>query len=193
VLEVRYHGRNIHDVLAMTIDDASRFFADHPRVGARLAALRSVGLGYLQLGQPTSTLSGGEAQRLKLASFLDPANVGRRLLVFDEPTTGLHLSDIARLVAVLHELVDRGNTVLVVEHNLDFVAAADWIVDLGPEGGARGGEVVATGTPLDLARRADTATAAALRPLFEPARPGGAARQRRPTRAPSSRARSVGA
>jgi excinuclease ABC subunit A len=187
VLEVRYHGRNINDVLAMTVDDATRFFADRPRVGARLASLRSVGLGYLQLGQPTSTLSGGEAQRLKLACFLDPAQSGRRLLVFDEPTTGLHLSDVARLVAVLHDLVDRGNTVLVVEHNLDFIAAADWIIDLGPEGGSRGGEVVATGTPLDLARRAATATAAALRPLLERA-PRGKPRPR-----PTRQRQSVGA
>ena len=166
VLEIRYRGRSINDVLAMTVDDARLFFADQPRVGQRLASLVAVGLGYLRLGQPTSTLSGGEAQRLKLASFVDPAETGCRLLIFDEPTTGLHLSDVARLVEVLHEIVARGNTVLVVEHNLDFIACADWVVDLGPDGGSRGGEVVATATPQDLAKNAATATGAALAPLF---------------------------
>jgi excinuclease ABC subunit A len=168
VLEVRYRGRNINDVLAMTVDDARTFFADQPRVGKRLASLVDVGLGYLRLGQPTSTLSGGEAQRLKLASFVDPAETGRRLLIFDEPTTGLHLSDVARLVEVLHEIVARGNTVVVVEHNLDFIACADWIIDLGPEGGARGGDVVATGTPLEISKRTGTATGGALAALLRP-------------------------
>jgi len=169
VLAIRHRGRSIGDVLAMTIDDAHDFFADEPRIRARLAALRAVGLGYLTLGQPTSTLSGGEAQRLKLASFVDQgedAGAARRLLLFDEPTTGLHLSDVARLIEVLHGLVARGATVLVVEHNVDFVAAADLVVDLGPEGGDRGGEVVAVGSPLELARRGGTPTADALRALL---------------------------
>ncbi|MBM4268443.1 MAG: excinuclease ABC subunit A, partial [Deltaproteobacteria bacterium] len=147
VLDVRYRGRNVGEILAMTIDEATEFFSDRPRVRERFAALSSVGLGYLTLGQPTATLSGGEAQRLKLASFIDATRSERRLLLFDEPTTGLHLSDTARLVRVLHELVERGNTVLVVEHNLDFIAQADWVVDLGPEGGDHGGRIVAEGTP----------------------------------------------
>ncbi|HZR82779.1 MAG TPA: excinuclease ABC subunit UvrA [Candidatus Binatia bacterium] len=167
VLAVRYRGRNVNEILSLTIDEAVDFFGDAPRIRARLAALRAVGLGYLTLGQPTSTLSGGEAQRLKLASFVDAADSGeRRLLVFDEPTTGLHLSDVARLIDVLRGLVERGQTVLVVEHNLDFIAAADHVVDLGPEGGERGGEVVAEGSPLELARRGGTPTADALRGLL---------------------------
>jgi excinuclease ABC subunit A len=168
VLDVRYRGRNVGEVLAMTIDDAHEFFGAEERIRSRLAALRAVGLGYLTLGQPTSTLSGGEAQRLKLASFVDGGGTGdgRRLLVFDEPTTGLHLADVARLIDVMRAMVRRGATIIVVEHNLDFVAAADLVVDLGPEGGDRGGEVVALGTPLELARRGGTATADALRALL---------------------------
>jgi excinuclease ABC subunit A len=167
VRAIRWRGRSINDVLAMTIDEAHELFAEQRKVRERLAALRAVGLGYLALGQATSTLSGGEAQRLKLASFVDAgAGARKRLLIFDEPTTGLHLSDVARLLGVLHDLVEQGNTVLVVEHNLDFIAAADWIVDLGPEGGDRGGEVVATGPPLEVARSFSTPTAVALRELF---------------------------
>jgi excinuclease ABC subunit A len=170
VLAIRHRGRTIGEVLAMTIDDAHDFFVDAPRIRARLAALRAVGLGYLTLGQPTSTLSGGEAQRLKLASFVDEGegeSAARRLLIFDEPTTGLHLSDVARLVDVLHGIVARGATVVVVEHNVDFIAAAHHVVDLGPDGGDRGGEVVAEGTPLTLARRGGTPTAEALRALLQ--------------------------
>jgi excinuclease ABC subunit A len=167
VLAVRYRGRSVGEILAMTIDEANDFFADAARIRDRLAALRAVGLGYLTLGQPTATLSGGEAQRLKLASFVDATeDVVRRLLLFDEPTTGLHLSDVARLIDVLRVLVRRGHTVLVVEHNPDFIAAADHVIDLGPEGGDRGGEVVAEGAPLDLARRGGTPTADALRALL---------------------------
>ena len=173
VLAIRHRGRTIGEVLAMTIDDAHDFFVDQPRIRARLAALRAVGLGYLTLGQPTSTLSGGEAQRLKLASFVDEgegAGAARRLLIFDEPTTGLHLSDVARLVEVLHRIVARGATVVVVEHNVDFIAAADHVVDLGPDGGDRGGEIVAEGAPLALAQRGGTPTADALGALLEPVR-----------------------
>jgi excinuclease ABC subunit A len=167
VLAIRHRGRTIGDVLAMTIDEAHDFFVDEPRIRARLAALRAVGLGYLTLGQPTSTLSGGEAQRLKLASFVDDGgDASNRLLIFDEPTTGLHLSDVARLIDVLHGLVARGATVVVVEHNVDFIAAADLVIDLGPDGGERGGEIVAVGTPLELARRGGTPTADALRDLL---------------------------
>ena len=167
VLAIQHRGRTINDVLAMTIDDAHDFFVEQPRIRARLAALRAVGLGYLTLGQPTSTLSGGEAQRLKLASFIDEGESGtRRLLIFDEPTTGLHLSDVARLIDVLRGIVARGATVLVVEHNVDFIAAADLVVDLGPDGGERGGQIVAVGTPLELARRGGTPTADALGALL---------------------------
>ncbi|MFP6663412.1 MAG: excinuclease ABC subunit UvrA [Deltaproteobacteria bacterium] len=167
VLEMHYRGVAIDEVLRMTIDAACEFFADAPRLLARLAALRAVGLGYLTMGQPTATLSGGEAQRMKLASFLDTGGDGkRRLFLFDEPTTGLHLSDVARLVGVLHELVDQGNTVLVVEHNTDFIAEADWLIDLGPEGGAKGGRIVAEGPPAKIAAAGETATGKALAPLF---------------------------
>lgn len=170
VLEVRYRGRNVNEILGMTVDEAREFFSERSRIRDRFHALSLVGLGYLTLGQATSTLSGGEAQRLKLASFIDAGDTARRLLIFDEPTTGLHLSDVARLVRVLHDLVERGNTVLVVEHNLDFVAAADWVIDLGPEGGDRGGRVVAEGTPEDLAAKGGTPTADALAALLHPAR-----------------------
>lgn len=170
VLEVRYRGVAIDEVLGMTIDAAFEFFQDKPRVGARLEALRSVGLGYLTLGQPTATLSGGEAQRMKLASFLNAGGDGRRrLFLFDEPTTGLHLRDVSRLVQVLHELVERGDTVVVVEHNTDFIAEADWIIDLGPEGGEGGGKVVAEGTPAQVATKGDGETARVLQDLVEPA------------------------
>ncbi len=167
VLAIRFRGRSIDEILAMTIDEAQTFFSDRPRVCARLRAIREVGLGYLTLGQSTATLSGGEAQRLKLATFVDAGEAAeRRLLLFDEPTTGLHLSDIAQLVAVLHGLVDRGHTVVVVEHNLDFIAEADWMIELGPDGGVRGGHLVAEGPPREIAGRGETATGEALRPFF---------------------------
>ncbi|MDG2306865.1 MAG: excinuclease ABC subunit UvrA [Candidatus Binatia bacterium] len=166
VLEVRYRGRNVNEILGLTIDEAREFFSERPRIRDRFAALSLVGLGYITLGQATSTLSGGEAQRLKLASFIDAGNTAQRLLIFDEPTTGLHLSDVARLVRVLHDLVDRGNTILVVEHNLDFIAAADWVIDLGPGGGDRGGQLVGEGTPRDLACGGGTPTADALAEIF---------------------------
>ena len=166
VLAVRWRGRGIDEILSMTVDEAQAFFADVPRVCQRLRAIGEVGLGYLTLGQATATLSGGEAQRLKLATFIDPDAGSCRLLIFDEPTTGLHLTDVARLATVLHGLVERGHSVLVVEHNPDFIAAADWVIDLGPGGGERGGRIVAEGSPLDLARSATTPTGEALRPLF---------------------------
>ena len=167
VLNIRYRGRNVNEILSMTIDEAREFFSERSRIRERFTALSLVGLGYLTLGQATSTLSGGEAQRLKLASFIDTRNSARRLLIFDEPTTGLHLSDVERLVRVLHDLVDRGNTILVVEHNVDFVAASDWVIDLGPEGGVGGGRIVAEGTPAELARAGGTPTAEALGVLLE--------------------------
>jgi excinuclease ABC subunit A len=149
VLAVRVQGRNIAEVLELTVDAALGFFAGERRLLRRLRILADAGLGYLRLGQPTSTLSGGEAQRLKLASFLDrPENDGRRLFLFDEPTTGLHLSDIDVLYHTLRRLVERGDGVLVVEHNPDLIARCDWIVDLGPGGGKHGGQVLYCG-PLD--------------------------------------------
>ena len=166
VLAVRYRGRNVNEILRMTIDEAREFFSERPRIRNRFDALSRVGLGYITLGQATATLSGGEAQRLKLASFLDDTGPSNRLLIFDEPTTGLHLSDVDRLVRVLHDCVDQGHTVLAVEHNVDFIAASDWVVDLGPEGGDRGGRVIAEGTPEDLSARTETPTGAALAALF---------------------------
>ncbi len=146
-LAVQYRGYDIAQVLEMTVEEALALFADVPAAAARLRVLADVGLGYLQLGQPATTLSGGEAQRVKLAKELGRALTGRTLYLLDEPTTGLHLADTAVLIAVLQRLVDAGNTVVVVEHNLDVIKSADWVIDLGPEGGAAGGELIAEGTP----------------------------------------------
>jgi excinuclease ABC subunit A len=157
-LEIHYKGRSIADVLEMTIAEALEFFAPVPNVKAKLQTLNDVGLGYVHLGQPATTLSGGEAQRVKLATELSRRATGRTLYVLDEPTTGLHMADVEKLLHVLHRLVDTGNTVVVIEHNLDVVKTADWIVDLGPEGGERGGYVIAEGTPEDVARAPGSAT-----------------------------------
>jgi len=162
-LAVRYGGRTIADVLAMTIEEATAFFAPHPPVARALAVLRDIGLGYLTLGQPSNTLSGGEAQRIKLAYELAKESRGQTLYVLDEPTTGLHFADTEALVAVLHRLVDRGNTIVTIEHNLDIIREADWIVDLGPEGGAGGGEVVACGPPDAIAAAQGSHTGRCLR------------------------------
>lgn len=150
-LEIRYRGRNIADVLGMSVAEALEFFENYPKIAAQLAALQEVGLGYIKLGQPSTTLSGGEAQRVKLAAELGRVATGRTLYVFDEPTTGLHFADIQQLLDVLARLVDKGNSVVVIEHNLEVVSHADWIIDLGPEGGDAGGQVVATGTPEQIA------------------------------------------
>lgn len=165
-LRVTYKGRSIADVLEMTVDEACEFFDAVPAISRRLQTLRDVGLGYIRLGQPATTLSGGEAQRVKLASELGKKATGRTLYILDEPTTGLHFADVERLLDVLHRLVDAGNTVIVIEHNLDVIRCADYLIDLGPEGGDEGGEVVAVGTPEEVARVEASHTGRFLRELL---------------------------
>jgi excinuclease ABC subunit A len=150
-LEIRFKGKNIEEVLAMTVEDALPFFSAVPTVQPKLKTLLDVGLSYVRLGQSATTLSGGEAQRVKLAKELSKRATGRTLYILDEPTTGLHFADIAQLLAVLHRLRDEGNTIIVIEHNLDVIKTADWIIDLGPEGGDGGGQIIAVGTPEQIA------------------------------------------
>jgi excinuclease ABC subunit A len=150
-LEVKYKGKSINDVLNMTINMAVEFFEHIPSIYQKLRAIQEVGLGYLTLGQPCTTLSGGESQRIKLATELSKRDTGRTLYILDEPTTGLHFEDIRQLLEVINRLVDCGNTAIVIEHNLDVIKVADWIIDMGPEGGRDGGMVVAEGTPKDVA------------------------------------------
>ena len=165
-LEIRYKGKSISDVLEMTVEEALGFFTNIPACETKLRTLNDVGLGYIHLGQPATTLSGGEAQRIKLATELSRRATGRTLYILDEPTTGLHFADVERLLDVLHRLVDAGNTVVVIEHNLDVVKTADWIIDLGPEGGKAGGEVIAEGTPEAVARSRRSFTGRYLRELL---------------------------
>ncbi|MEZ5486167.1 MAG: excinuclease ABC subunit UvrA [Steroidobacteraceae bacterium] len=165
-LEIRYRGKNIHEVLEMTVEDGLRFFQALPTAQPKLQTLLDVGLGYLKLGQNATTLSGGEAQRVKLAKELAKRSTGRTLYILDEPTTGLHFHDVAQLLAVLHRLRDEGNTIVVIEHNLDVIKTADWIVDLGPEGGEGGGRVVASGTPEQVAAKRGSHTGQYLAPLL---------------------------
>ncbi len=165
-LEIRWRGKNIHEVLQMNVEEALRLFQNVPGVGSRLQTLMDVGLSYLQLGQSATTLSGGEAQRVKLARELAKRATGRTLYILDEPTTGLHFHDVAQLLDVLHRLRDEGNTVVVIEHNLDVIKTADWLIDLGPEGGAGGGTILAAGTPEDVARNRQSYTAEFLRPML---------------------------
>jgi excinuclease ABC subunit A len=165
-LEVRFRGLSIADVLEQTVEDALAFFENQPRVRQKLQTLFDVGLGYIHLGQSATTLSGGEAQRVKLAAELSKRDTGRTFYILDEPTTGLHFEDVRMLMSVLHRLVDRGNTVLVIEHNLDVIKTADWIIDLGPEGGLRGGDAVAVGTPEDVAEVAASYTGQYLRQML---------------------------
>ena len=161
-LEVRFKGKSIADVLDMTINQAVEFFEFQPSILKKLKVLKDVGLGYIKLGQPSSTLSGGENQRVKLAAELAKRDTGRTLFILDEPTTGLHFEDIKTLLEVLNRLVERGNTVLVIEHNLDVVKSADYIVDMGPDGGRNGGRIIASGTPEEVAAT-DSPTAPFLR------------------------------
>ena len=171
LLDVRYHGKNIHEVLNLTVKEALHFFSGVPKIVEKLRVLEEVGLGYLRLGQSATTLSGGEAQRMKLAAHLQPKlrDIGRSrseqnkrhprmLYIFDEPTTGLHFDDVSKLLAAFRRLIEAGGSVLVIEHNLDVIKTADWVIDLGPEGGARGGEVVATGPPETIAKAANSYT-----------------------------------
>ncbi|MCR9247022.1 MAG: excinuclease ABC subunit UvrA [bacterium] len=164
-LAIHWKDKNVHDILEMSVDEAAEFFAEQPKIIRGLRALQDVGLGYVRLGQPSTTLSGGEAQRVKLATELQRPATGSTFYVLDEPTTGLHFHDVTKLLHALQRLVDAGNSVLVIEHNLDVVRAADWLVDLGPEGGVGGGRVVATGTPEDLANNTESHTGAALREI----------------------------
>jgi excinuclease ABC subunit A len=163
---VRFRGLSIADVLDLTVEDACTTFENQPRIAQKLETLRDVGLGYIHLGQSATTLSGGEAQRVKLATELSKRDTGRTLYILDEPTTGLHFEDVRLLLDVLHRLVDRGNTVLVIEHSLDVIKTADWVVDLGPEGGARGGDIIATGTPEEVAQVEASHTGRYLRALL---------------------------
>jgi len=172
-LEVRFRGQSISDVLELTVDDGVEFFQNQPRISQKLQTLADVGLGYIHLGQSATTLSGGEAQRVKLATELSKRDTGRTFYILDEPTTGLHFEDVRVLLDVLHRLVDRGNTVLVIEHNLDVIKTADWIIDLGPEGGNRGGAIVAAGTPEDVAMTAGSYTGQYLEPLLKRRRKAG--------------------
>jgi excinuclease ABC subunit A len=168
-LEIKFRGKSIADILAMTVDEAQPFFSVVSRINDRLSILQRVGLGYISLGQQATTLSGGEAQRIKLAKELARRATGRTLYILDEPTTGLHFEDVRKLLEVLHALVDQGNTVVVIEHNLEVIKTADWVLDMGPEGGDGGGYVVAEGTPETIAAHAQSHTGRFLAPLL-PAR-----------------------
>jgi excinuclease ABC subunit A len=150
-LEIRYKGKTISDTLDMSVEEAYDFFKNIPRIERILRTLRNVGLGYITLGQSSTTISGGEAQRVKLSTELAKHSTGKTLYILDEPTTGLHFADIQKLLKILHRLTDMGNTVVVIEHNLDVIKTADYIIDMGPEGGEKGGEVVAAGTPEKIA------------------------------------------
>ena len=176
-LEVQFKGKSIADVLDMTVEEGCEFFSAVPAVRDKLVTLRRVGLDYIKIGQQATTLSGGEAQRVKLAKELSKRATGRTLYILDEPTTGLHFHDVAKLLEVLHELVDTGNTVAVIEHNLEVIKTADWILDLGPEGGDGGGELVASGSPEDVAANARSYTGHFLKELLErrPSKSGKAA------------------
>jgi excinuclease ABC subunit A len=166
-LAIKFKGKSIAEVLEMTVDQARVFFSDQPQIKQKLDILDAVGLGYIHLGQPATTLSGGEAQRIKLATELSRPSTGKTLYILDEPTTGLHFEDIKRLLAVLNQLVDKGNSVLVIEHNLDVIKSADYVIDMGPEGGDQGGEIVAEGTPEEVAKSEKSHTAKYLKKILK--------------------------
>jgi excinuclease ABC subunit A len=169
-LEVKFKGKSIADVLDMTVEEAKTFFDAVPIIREKMETLDRVGLSYIHVGQQANTLSGGEAQRIKLSKELSRRATGRTLYILDEPTTGLHFADVEKLLEVLHELVEQGNTVVVIEHNLEVIKTADWIVDLGPEGGDGGGEIVATGTPEEIVKAKRSYTGAFLKPVLAKAR-----------------------
>ena len=166
-LDITFKGKNIAEVLDMSCEEAAEYFSNQPVISRHMQTLVDVGLGYVKLGQPAPTLSGGEAQRIKLASELSKRSTGRTLYILDEPTTGLHFEDVRKLLGVLSRLVEQGNTVIVIEHNLDVIKTADWLIDLGPEGGDGGGLVVAAGTPEDVAKCAASYTGQFLEPLLK--------------------------
>ena len=167
VLEVLYKGKNIYEVLQMTVREALMFFSNVGRITKKLTMLEEIGLGYLRLGQSATTLSGGEAQRIKLASYLAKDTSNKTLFIFDEPTTGLHFDDINKLLVAFRRLIRAGGSVLIIEHNLDVVKSADWIIDLGPEGGDGGGQVVAVGTPEQISRSRKSTTGQFLKPALK--------------------------
>ncbi|MCH2668314.1 MAG: ATP-binding cassette domain-containing protein, partial [Gammaproteobacteria bacterium] len=165
-LEIRYKGKNIHEALEMTVETALEFFRNVPKIKIKLETLMAVGLSYVQLGQNATTLSGGEAQRIKLAKELSKRSTGSTLYILDEPTTGLHFHDIAQLLEVLYALRDQGNTIVIIEHNLEVIKTADWIIDLGPEGGLKGGNVLATGSPKAVSKNQESYTGKCLAKMF---------------------------
>ena len=166
-LEVKYKGKSIYDVLEMTVDEGVEFFENIPKIRRRLETIQEVGLGYVKLGQSSTTLSGGEAQRVKLATELSKRSTGKTVYILDEPTTGLHSEDVRKLISVLNKLVDAGNSVIVIEHNLDVIKTADYIIDLGPEGGDGGGTVIAKGTPEQIAKSKKSYTGKYLKNLLQ--------------------------
>ncbi|PZO86955.1 MAG: excinuclease ABC subunit A, partial [Micavibrio aeruginosavorus] len=170
-LEVKFKEKSIADILDMTIEDAAQFFQAVPTIRRTMETLCEVGLGYIKVGQPATTLSGGEAQRVKLSKELSKRSTGKTLYILDEPTTGLHFEDVRKLMEVLHTLVDQGNTVVVIEHNLEVIKTADWVIDIGPEGGHKGGQIVATGTPEEIAKTKESYTGHYLKPILDKVKP----------------------
>jgi excinuclease ABC subunit A len=166
-LEVKYKGKSIYDVLDMTVEEALTFFENVPSIRRKIQALYDVGLSYIKLGQPSTTLSGGEAQRIKLATELSRRSTGKTIYILDEPTTGLHFADVHKLTEILQRLTDEGNTVVVIEHNLDVIKTADYIIDIGPEGGDKGGMIVAQGTPEEIADNKNSYTGIYIKKMLE--------------------------
>ena len=165
-LDIKFKGKNIADVLDMTIDDAAEFFKAVPSIRDKMETLKQVGLNYIKVGQPANTLSGGEAQRVKLSKELSKRSTGKTLYILDEPTTGLHFEDVRKLLEVLHSLVEQGNSVVVIEHNLEVIKTADYVIDIGPEGGHKGGKIIASGTPEDIAKVKESYTGQFLKPIL---------------------------